>query len=208
MEQLITTVMAVALLAVLGALGVNYGSEALQAYQAKSEAAHIVADAQSIAAAWKSYARGNNGNPALNDYCWGSAGGTDLVTAYLSHLPKPPASASSSVNYYYPAVVKDYGVNGSGTKVGPTNTPADTIALQLQSPRTCSAIAALGGYSGASAIAAMSGDLTAVSTHQPYDCLFVDTAGTGAPAQGDAMLFIYRVFDQNNFTTAARSACP
>jgi len=207
-EQLITTVMAVALLAVLGALGVTYGSEALQTYQAKSEATHIVGDAQAIAAAWKEYARGNNGNPALSDYCWGSTGGTDLTPAYLSHLPRPPASASSSVNYYYPAVVANYGVNGSGTKVGPTNTPADTITLQLQSPRTCSAIATLAGYSAASVATSLSGDLRSYSTHQPYDCLFVDTAGTGAPAQGDAMLFIYRVFDQNNFTTAARSACP
>jgi len=208
-DNLITTVLAIGLLSLIAALGTTYGSEAIQAYQAKVDAAHIVADAQAIAAAWKSYARGNNGDPTLAGYCWGSSGATDLVTAYMNHLPSPPTSAAdNTVNYYYPAVLKNYGTNGATTKVGPTYTPADTIALQLKSPRVCAAIATLGGYSAATTATSLSGDLTAYSTRQPYDCLFVDTASTGSPAQGDSMLFIYRVFDQNNFTTSARSACP
>jgi len=212
-SDLITTTIAIALISAMALLGVNYGTQAITTYQASIEAAKIVSDAGKIAAAWRAYARANNGDPTLSisptDYnCWGSNGAKDLVPNYIATLPVPPQGpVVSTVNYYYPALVGSYGTNGSATKVGPTYTPADSIALQLQSPRVCLAIAALAGYSNASVIASMSGNLGAASTHKPYDCLFVDTAGTGAPAQGDAMLFIYRVFDQNIFSTSARSAC-
>jgi len=215
MDSLITTVIAVALIAVTVLLGVTMGGDVILSYQSKAEASQIISDAQTIAAAWRAFARGNNGNPTLTDYCWGNSadgGAGDLVTAYLSRLPTPPpGAADNTVNYYYPALVANYGTNGSGTKVGPTLTPADSVALQLKSSRVCSAIAVQAGYSGASVISSLTTgfpiNLTSATTRRPYDCLFVDTAGTGGPAQGDAMLFIYRVFDQNIFTTSARSAC-
>lgn len=209
MENLIATIMAVGLISLLAVMGVIAGTDAALSFQARLDASKIVADAETIATAWKSFARNNNGDPALTGYCWGSSGATDLVTTYLSRLPAPPkGSADSTVNYYYPALVANYGVNGATTKVGPTKTPADSIALQLKSARTCLAIAKLGGYSTATSIAAMSGDLTASSTRKPYDCLYVDSDSSGGPTEGDTMLFIYRVFDQNSFTTAARTACP
>jgi hypothetical protein len=229
MDNLIATTLAIALVAIIAALGVNYGTEAILSYQAKIEATKIVSDAERIASAWKSYARANNGNPTLTtsptDYnCWGSNGALDLVPNYMSALPTPPASAADNTyNYYFPALYQKFNINiGStgniGTKLGPTYTPADTIALWLKSPRVCQAIVVLAGQSSAviaSTLQETAGgsdiNLSSLSSPRtvasPFDCVYKDVDSSGGPSQGDTMLFIYKVFDQNNFTAAARSAC-
>jgi type II secretory pathway pseudopilin PulG len=219
MDNLIAITIAIALVAVMALLGANYGTQAIMSYQAQIEATKIVSDAERIAAAWKSYARANNGDPSLSSaagYCWGNNGATDLVSNYLSALPTPPsAAADSTFNYYFPALYKKFNINGSGAKLGPTYTPADSIALWVKSPRVCQAIVNLAGQNAAVISGSLTQtpgggdlDLSGLSTPRavvsPFDCIY---NGTGSPVQGNLMLFIYRVFDQNSFTATARAAC-
>jgi hypothetical protein len=208
MDNLITSVIAIALLGAVTLMGAYYGGDVIMNWQAKIEASQIVADAQRIADGWREYTRANNGNPALSDYCWGD-GSSDLGGVYLSRMPAPPEGAvDSTVTFYFPASVKSYDINGSTTLTGPAYSPADSVALLLKSPNVCMAIANQAGYSTATAKAtSMSGDLSATTTRRPYDCLYLDADTSGGPSDGDTMLFIYRVFDQNNFSYAARLAC-
>lgn len=209
MDNLITAVIAIGLLAAVAVMSANYSTDAIANWQAKMDATQIVGDAKNIADAWREYARANNGNPALTDYCWGD-GNSDFVSNYMSRMPSPPKGAvSTSVTFYFPAAIKSYGTNGSGTTTGPNYSPADSVGAILRSPKVCVAIALLAG-SGTATVktAPFTGDFTAVTTRRPFDCVYLDSDSSGGPSQGDTMLFVYRIFDQNNFTYASRSACP
>lgn len=203
MDNLITAIIATALLAAVAVMSANYGSDAIQNWQAKMDAVRIVGDAKNIAEAWREYTRANNGNP------FNSAASCDvsglLSTYYLSGWPSPPSGAASTSATYHDIVLKDMGYQ---TGVISAKYPTDTIALSLKSPKVCLAIAALAGYSTASAKATtITGDISAATTRRPYDCVYVDSDSSGAPSQGDTMLFIYRVFDQNNFTLSTMPPC-
>ncbi|HCM83186.1 MAG TPA: hypothetical protein PKW15_07460 [Alphaproteobacteria bacterium] len=193
MDNLITAIIAIGLLAAIAVMSSNYGNDAITNWQAKMDATRIVGDAQNIAAAWKEYARANNGNPFV------SSGGYNveglLVSDYISHFPTPPQGAVASGEGYFDIIVSDYDT------ACPLQMPTDTIALILQSPKVCAAIASLAGYSAPSVKAtSIYGDISAATSRRPYDCVYVDSDGSGNVTQGDTMLFIYRVFDQNNFT--------
>lgn len=211
MDNLITAIIATALLAAIAVMSANYGAEAIQNWQAKMDATRIVGDAKNIAEAWREFTRASNGDPSFGDgYYWGNPT-SDLVPNYLGTMPLPPkGSVSSAAPYYYPIVAKNYALSVlCGSVVLTSKRPADTIALQVQSPKVCTAIATLAGYSGATAKASsIFGDLTAATSRRPYDCIYVDNDSSGAPSQGDTMLFIYRVFDQNNFTVSNNVVCP
>ena len=218
MDNLIVTVIAVALVSAMTLLGVNYGTQAILVYQANVDAAKIVSDAERIASAWRSYARANNGDPSLTStagYCW-KTGAQDLAPSYMSTMPTPPqGAADSTYNYYFPNVFAKFNVTISSSTVGSKYTPADSIALWIKSPRVCLAISNLAGQSTAvigSTLQQTAGgsdvNLSTLSTPRapanPYDCVY---NGSGGPAQGNAMLFIYRVFDQNKFTTSTFVGC-
>lgn len=200
MDNLITAVIAAGILAAVALMSANYSGQAISNWQAKSDATKIVADAKLIADAWREYARANNGSPLLNSYNWSSTS-SDLVPSYLSRLPKPPTgAASTSVAYYFPAKVKSYSFNSGCSQTG--SAPADSIMLLLRSAPACVALVKMGGYAAPNVkTTTLNGDLTAVSSRRPYDCIYVDSDSSGAPSQGDSMLFVYRIFDQNNFST-------
>jgi hypothetical protein len=205
MDNLITAVIAIGLLAVVTIMSVNYGTEAILNYQAKMDATRIVADAENIAAAWKEYARANNGSP-FNASASCNVQGL-LVTNYLASWPVPPRGAAASASANYHDILLTSVVYQSSTEISNV-WPTDTIALLLKSPRVCLAIANMAGFTGPTAKTTnLLGDLSAVSSRRPYDCIYVDADGSGQVTQSDPMIFIYRVFDQNNFPENVMPPC-
>lgn len=227
MTQMITVIIAIALAGAISVVSITYGSGAIIAFQANMEASRIISDAQTIATAWRSFARANNGDPgfsASTAYCWGNAtqstGAADLVPNHLPNLPAPPAGAADSTfNYYFPNLFKSFNITGATTKLGPKYAPSDSIALWLKSPKVCQEIVRQAGQSAAvigSSLQTTAGgsdvNLSTLASPRavvsPFDCIYKDSDSSGGPSQADVMLFVYRVFDQNLYTASARTACP
>ena len=202
MVNLITTIIAIALMASVAIFGLDYGTRSFDQMRARTNALQIVSDARSIATGWKNYSRANNGNYLLTDYDWSDGTAADLIGTYLNKLPTPPNNvALATQNYYLPVKLTNFATSGGVSASSDVN----AIGLRITNPDVCKAIAKL-NEGGAPALKAstgasddgLSGDLSATGLRQPYDCIYKDTDGSGTLTAGDAMLFVYPLFNQDS----------
>ena len=88
MNNLIVTVISIALAAALVLTGAYYGGQAYLEGQAKAQANQLIEGAKQVAVAWTMYATDHGGDYTLADNNWSDGTATDLVPKYLAVLPK------------------------------------------------------------------------------------------------------------------------
>lgn len=206
MANLIITIIAIALVAVMAIIGIFYGGAAFTNSSSKAKANTLISHAQQIRTALIAWSVDNGGSQALPETgttlntSWNNGGPSFLVPAYIQGIPVKVGSGNP---YLAPATRS----NVSWTTTGQN---FDTLVLNRPSSgtfgiewKTCEEVARIArGQSAvpiarAGASAATLGNLASVwTTNTDFDCIWNDanSNGTFEDDGTDRAIFVLRVF--------------
>jgi len=212
MANLLIAILAIALIAALSAMALNYGGTIYIGGQADVQATEITAQASKVANALQSWSRAN-GSRQLSSGAgvdWSNGTPLDLINGsnmYLDTLPKLGvyAHGNGGTDYYFkamPIAAVEWN-NEGGTTANSTN--FDSLFAIITAMPVCNSIARLSRGESATPLIIGAGttvtvtastpvDFSTVMANSDFDCVYNDTNNNGTLDSGESMFFLYKVF--------------
>lgn len=200
MSNLMIAMMAIALIAGLALVSINFSGTIYFESRADAEAATLVAQAQNVAEGMRSWVRAN-GTRTFTDTNWADGTATDLASGsnmYIDALPKLVTNAAGldgGSDYYFKAMpltsVSISGPDNEGTNF-------NILIASVTSDALCKAIARLSRGDSANpkyrnVSGATLGDFSSPMYGLQFDCVVNDANNNSAIDSGESMFFIYKV---------------
>lgn len=197
MSNLIISMMAIALIAVLALTSINYSGTIYFEARADAEAATLVGQAKKIADAMRSWSRVNNSR-TFTDTSWSDGTATDLISSsnmYLDALPRlgEGVQGNGASDYYFKALTLS---NVAWASEGQS---FDIVFAVITNDALCKAVARLSRGDSAVPIfravaGATMGSFTSNMSGSDFDCVVNDANSNTTIDSGESMFFIYKVF--------------